>query len=231
MDFQAIGLMISVSALPVLLAITFHEAAHGWVAWRLGDNTAYMAGRVSFNPLKHIDPVGTIVLPLILVVITSGQAMFGYAKPVPVNIRNLHNPRRDMVLVALAGPGSNLLLAFLAALAIHALDLVPDSAMEWVFLNLRNAVMFNLILCCFNMIPLPPLDGGRVAVGLLPFRLAIEFSKLERYGFFIIMASFFLLPWFGGKIGVPIDVFYWLVLVPADFLREIVLVAAGLGPQ
>ena len=163
---------LSVWVLPLVIAITFHEAAHGFVAHRLGDNTAWQLGRVSFNPLKHIDPFGTLILPGILL-LSHAPFLFGYAKPVPVNFRNLNHPRIDMVWVAIAGPATNILLALLAAFAFHGLGLVPDNTAQWVADNLKNALIINVILAVFNMLPIPPLDGGRVAVGLLPNVLAV----------------------------------------------------------
>ncbi len=158
---------LSVWVLPLLIAITFHEAAHGFVAHALGDNTAFERGRVSFNPLKHIDPFGTLILPAMLL-LSHSPFLFGYAKPVPVNFRALRNPRIDMVWVALAGPATNIALALCAAAAFHVLAFVPASAAQWVADNLKNALVINVVLAIFNMLPIPPLDGGRVAVGLLP---------------------------------------------------------------
>lgn len=180
---------IVVYALPVIFAITLHEAAHGYVARLLGDNTAYMLGRVSFNPMRHIDPLGTIAIPLLLYFITNGAFIFGYAKPVPVTFRNLRNPRWGTFWVALAGPLCN----FVQALLWGVLQLLLPAAGvdEPFFIRMAEAgVLFNLVLCVLNLFPLPPLDGGRVLTALLPARQAISFARVERYGFFIVMALF-----------------------------------------
>ena len=212
--------------LPVLLAITLHEAAHGFVAHWLGDDTAWRLGRVSLNPFKHIDPFGTIVLPAMLLLLRS-PFLFGYAKPVPVNFGALRNPRRDMVWVAAAGPATNLLLATAAALLAHLVGFVPAGGREWVLQNLQNAIIINVVLAVFNMIPLPPLDGGRVAVGLLPNALALPLARLERYGMLILIGLIFILPLLGAQLGVNLNVLGWLLGRPVDAVIEAILRLTG----
>ena len=178
---------ITVYALPVLFAITLHEAAHGYAARYFGDNSAYMMGRVSLNPARHIDPIGTILIPLVLYFATSGAFLFGYAKPVPVNFGALRNPKRDMIWVALAGPASNFVQAFLWGLVLIALTGLGSR--EIYFYDVARAgILVNIVMFVFNLFPIPPLDGGRVLVGLLPVRQAIALSRVEPYGFFIVMA-------------------------------------------
>jgi Zn-dependent protease len=191
--------------IPVIIAVTFHEAAHGFVARLLGDDTAWRLGRVSFNPLKHIDPFGTILLPGLLLLLQS-PFLFGYAKPVPVNFKALRNPRRDMIWVAAAGPGTNLALATVAALAFHLVVYLPDTTAQWMALNLKNALIINVVLAVFNMLPLPPLDGGRIAVGLLPDFLARPLAQLEPFGMLILIALLFLVPLLGAQLGVDLSV-------------------------
>lgn len=213
MDLNAIIQGISIWALPVLLAIVLHEVAHGWVAFRLGDDTAYWMGRLTLNPFKHIDPVGTILIPLILLVMNTGF-VFGYAKPVPIDYRKLHHPKRDMVWVAVAGPVTNLLLAFASALLLWMVALLPESMLAMakpLALMCQASILINMVLCIFNLLPLPPLDGGRVAVGLLPPRAAYQLSQLEPYGFIIIVLLLLtgILPWLIGPLVTGSS--FWLI--------------------
>ena len=217
---------ISVWVLPLIFAITFHEAAHAFVAHRLGDNTASELGRVSFNPLKHIDPFGTVILPGILL-LSHSPFLFGYAKPVPVNFRALRNPRLGMVWVALAGPATNIALALSAAAAFHALPLVPTNAAQWLADNLKNALIINVVLAIFNMLPIPPLDGGRVAVGLLPNVLAYPLSRLEPYGMLILIGILIILPLAGSQFGLNLDVISAILRPSTGYLIRLILVLSG----
>lgn len=223
--------------LPVLLAITLHEAAHGWVAWKLGDDTAYKLGRVTFNPFAHIDRFGTVILPLMLFALRA-PFMFGYAKPVPVRFNRLGRPRRDMVLVAAAGPLTNLLLATISAALLHVvlaawglrgigLDDWPPTA-AWLALTLHNSVILNLLLAVFNMLPLPPLDGGRVAVGLLPPELGRPLARLERYGIFILL-GLLVLPFIGAQLGLELNVLHWVMDPAIGLLRSAIYTLVGLN--
>ena len=187
MDISNLIQTVLIYALPVLFAITVHEAAHGYAARHFGDNTAYMMGRITLNPLKHIDPLGTIVMPLLLYFATSGAFLFGYAKPVPVQFGNLRNPKRDMIWVALAGPGVNFIQAFLWGVLLYVLQ--GSGVTETFFLKMaQGGILVNLVMFAFNLFPLPPLDGGRILVGLLPYRQAEMVSRIEPWGFFIVMA-------------------------------------------
>ncbi|QHI97600.1 site-2 protease family protein [Xylophilus rhododendri] len=213
---------VLVNALPLLFAITVHEAAHGFAARRFGDDTAYRMGRLTLNPLRHIDPVGTVLMPALMFFATSGSFAFGYAKPVPVNFDRLRNPRRDMVLVALAGPASNFIQAFLwAALLIV---LLGAGVQERFFLQMaQSGIRWNLVMWAFNLFPLPPLDGGRVLAGLLPPRAARVLDRIEPYGFFIVMglvvagvvASLWMLP----LIGLGELVLKWLLTPVVTLMR------------
>ncbi|BAU47765.1 peptidase M50 [Sulfurifustis variabilis] len=184
---------IAVAVLPLLFAITVHEAAHGWAAKRLGDPTAQRLGRLTLNPIKHIDPFGTVLVPGLLLLF--GGFIFGWAKPVPVTWENLRQPKRDMALVAAAGPGANLLMALLWALVAKAGALLPDT-LYWAGTPMQYmgqfGILINAVLMVLNLLPLPPLDGGRVAVGLLPGRYAWQLSRVEPYGFFILLALLFI---------------------------------------
>jgi len=201
-DINAIMQGISIWALPVLFAVVLHEVAHGWVADKLGDDTARWMGRLTLNPIKHIDPIGTVLIPILLLVMQS-PFLFGYAKPVPINWRKLRNPKRDMVWVALAGPLTNLALALLSTAVLMLAVMMPES-MLWVTkplaLMCQASIIINLVLFIFNLLPLPPLDGGRVAVGLLPGPMAYQLSKLERYGFIIIVVLL-VMGWLQAIIG------------------------------
>jgi Zn-dependent protease len=213
---------VLIYALPVIFAITLHEAAHGYAAQRLGDPTAAMLGRVTLNPLVHIDPMGTILMPLLLYFSTGGAFLFGYAKPVPVRFDHLRHPKRDMVWVALAGPAANLLQALLWGILLYALAATGVS--ERFFIEMCKAGMLtNVVMFAFNLFPLPPLDGGRILVGLLPWRQALMVSKIEPWGFFIVMALVITgvvnSLWMQPLIGVTFDLLKLLLSPLAALIR------------
>jgi Zn-dependent protease len=227
-SFNVILYEISIWLLPALFAITFHEAAHGFVAHLRGDDTAWKLGRVSFNPLKHVDPFGTIVLPGMLLLLRA-PFLFGYAKPVPVNFRALRHPRIDMILVAAAGPAMNLLLALTAALAFRFVAYAPPTVADWLASNLKNALLLNVFLAIFNLVPLPPLDGGRILTGLLPRSLAIPFSRLEPFGLPILIGLLLLLPMFGRQLGINLDFLSNMIAGATDAIIGLILFVTGNG--
>ena len=218
--------LATIWVIPVVIAVTFHEAAHGFVAHLLGDDTAWRLGRVSFNPLKHIDPVGTILLPGMLLLMGS-PFLFGYAKPVPVNFRALHSPRRDMVLVAAAGPVMNIALAILAALAFHIVGDLSVTGGQWLAANLKNALLINVVLAVFNLFPLPPLDGGRILVGILPPAAAAPVARLEPYGIPILIGILFVLPMLGSLLGMDLSIVSRVLAIATSAVIDAIIYLTG----
>ncbi len=212
---------LAVMILPILLAITLHEAAHGYAANYFGDPTARMLGRLSLNPARHIDPVGTILLPLILYFM--GGFIFGYAKPVPITTRNLRNPKVDMVWVALAGPAANIFLAFCGGILLLTAGIVPEVMAGWYLNSLYFLVFINCLLAVFNLLPIPPLDGSRVLAALLPGPLAYKFAQLDRYGLFIVIGVIFFIPFLFSAAGINFPLGEILVFRPAHGLYEFII--------
>jgi Zn-dependent protease len=215
MELEHTVRLVALYAIPGIFAITLHEAAHGYAARHFGDLTAYQAGRITLNPIRHIDLMGTIVIPILILIASQGKFAFGWAKPVPVDFGRLHNPKRDMLWVAAAGPGANLLMAILWTLVIKVMQGVPPNYFtEPIALMARGGIIINTVLMVLNLFPLPPLDGGRIAVSLLPHRLAYRFSRIEPYGMIILIVLMFLgvlnvvmLPFVSAFIAVLASVF------------------------
>ncbi len=225
MDNSILGI-VAVWALPVLLAVTFHEAAHAWAAWLCGDPTAKQQDRLSFNPINHIDPVGTILVPAMLIISGSGM-LFGWAKPVPVDPRHMRVPRRDMMLVAAAGPSANMVIAFISAILLYLVPFLSGDIGKWAEETLFNSIWLNIVLAVFNMIPLPPLDGGKVAVGMLPHRQAVKLESLERFGFLIVLGIFFVLPSLLARAGINLPIGEWLIWKPANLMVNLLFYVTG----
>ncbi len=219
---------VSTWIVPLVIAITFHEAAHGFVAYLFGDQTAWRQGRVSFNPVKHIDPFGTILLPALLM-ITHSPFLFGYAKPVPVNFRALRRPKLNSVFVAAAGPGMNLALAVSSAVLFHLVPLAPPGAADWLGKNLNNALVINVLLAVFNLLPIPPLDGGRILVGLLPDGPSSSLAALEPYGMIILLAALLILPILGAQTGLDLNFLWRFVASLTDDIVSAILRVTGAG--
>jgi Zn-dependent protease len=217
---------LSVWLLPVLTAITLHEAAHGWMAEKLGDDTARRLGRVTFNPIAHIDPFGTLILPGLLILF-GAPFIFGWAKPVPVAFHRLRRPKRDMIWVALAGPLTNIALAVLCGLAFHGVDWLPAAGAGWVADNLANAMAINVVLATFNMLPIPPLDGGRVVTGLLPYPWSWRFARLERYGLLLVIGLLVIVPLVARELGYPFNPLAWILWPAISVVYDVVLFVTG----
>jgi Zn-dependent protease len=218
--------LVSTVLIPLIVAITVHEAAHGWAAERLGDDTARRLGRVTLNPIPHIDPIGTVLLPGLLL-LAGSPFLIGFAKPVPVNFARLRDPRRGMIGVALAGPLSNILMAIAAALVWHPLAPIDGAAAGWLRENLQNFFFINIVLAVFNMLPLPPLDGGRVLTGLLPWRLFWRVARFERQGILILLTLVILVPLVSTELGHPINPLVWILEPGVAAVQDLLLWITG----
>lgn len=218
----------SLWVIPLLFAITFHEAAHAMVAWRLGDDTAWRRGRVSFNPFRHIDPVGTLILPAVLL-LTKAPFLIGWAKPVPVAFSKLRRPRRDMMLVAAAGPMMNIALAVASAFLFRIAWLLPEAAEAWTGRMLFRSMLINLVLAIFNLLPIPPLDGGRILTGLLPLPIARRFVRIEKYGFVILICVILVLPILARQVGLDFDPLRQVLRLALSLLLPVFRLLAGAG--
>jgi Zn-dependent protease len=225
---SSIVFQVSIWVIPVLLAITLHEAAHGLAARLLGDDTAYRMGRVTLNPIKHIDLFGTILLPAMLIIMKA-PFVFGYAKPVPVNFANLRKPKRDMFWVAAAGPAANIVMAVIWVLLVYATPHFPEEFQDWWTAMLSNGFYLNILLAVFNMLPVLPLDGGRMLVGVLPRTFAIQFARTEKYGFMFLIGLIFILPLIADAIGVFFNPLAWILLPIVDWVGGLILTVLGFG--
>ncbi|MFC4234222.1 site-2 protease family protein [Thalassospira xianhensis] len=218
-DIIEIIISASTWVLPVLLAVTLHEAAHGFAAKLFGDDTAQRAGRLSLNPIRHIDPVGTVLIPGLLL-LTGAPFLFGYAKPVPVAFHRLHPQRLGVIGVAIAGPATNVLLAIVSILLLVGLPSFSAAVNDWLATTLQQSIWLNCILAVFNMLPIPPLDGGRVLTAISPMPIARVLARMEKTGMILLIALIFLLPYVTGLLGVNLPIFHWLVIEPASALVD-----------